>query len=224
MNDERIVSLLSAQTAALSRIAIALETIAMTNAPAPNFIKSIEMYADFDFTTIGAVVKQYDQNGPTELEWGSYLWTRRSPQNKFGEAIWFSRAVGKDAEGNNKYARLITFKRMTEAEPLPRKVEALVENKKAEQPKQTAPSKPADGGSELDQHFGPNPRNPVSEKVYETIWPTTEVEFTAWLKTKSINGKETHRALGTDAKTYLRKNPGTTWADVAKTIAGTLGK
>lgn len=112
--------------AVLNRIAQALETIAMSNAPAPNFVKPIGAYATFDFTTIGAIVKARDSNGPTELEWGGYTWTRRSPQNKFGEAIWFSRAIGKDAEGNVKYARLITFKKMTEAEPLPRKVEAMI--------------------------------------------------------------------------------------------------
>ena len=140
-----------------NRIANALEAIALTNAPAPNFVKPIESYASFDFTAIGALVKGHDANGPTELEWGGYLWTRRSPQNKFGEAIWFSRATGKDAEGNVKYSRLITFKKLTEAEPLPRKVEALVENAKPVMPvKQAAPVEST--RSEIDEYFGPNPR------------------------------------------------------------------
>lgn len=108
----------------LKRIADSLEAIALTNAPAPNFVKPIEAYAQFDFTSIGALVKQVDANGPTELEWGGYLWTRRAPQNKFGEAIWFSRATGKDADGNVKYSRLITFKKLSEAEPLPSKVKS----------------------------------------------------------------------------------------------------
>lgn len=149
MNDYEMQSL-----AVLNRIAGALETIAMSNAPAPNFVKPIGAYAGFDYTSIGALVKASDANGPTELEWGGYLWTRRSPQNKFGEVIWFSRCIGKDADGTNKYARLITFKQMSEAEPLPRKVEAIVEKKNGQKPQPT--SEPE--RNELEDYLGPNPR------------------------------------------------------------------
>lgn len=213
MTDERLISLLAAQTASLNRIALALEAIALTNAPAPNFVKPIELYADFDFTAIGASVKGRDANGPTELEWGGYLWTRRSPQNKFGEAIWFSRATGKDPEGQVKYARLITFKKLTEAEPLPRKVEAIVEKPAAPTPVSPPTATTA---SELDEYL-PRPPQPA------IAWPTTEAEFTTWLKAKGINGKETHSALGMDAKGWMRQNR-KGWADVAQTIAAVLGK
>jgi hypothetical protein len=111
----------------LNRIASALETIAMSNAKAPNLQRPIESYANFDFDSIGAQVKSADQFGATALDWGGFIWTRRSPQNKFGEAIWFSRAIGKKEDGSNEYARLISFKKFGEAEPLPRKVEAIVE-------------------------------------------------------------------------------------------------
>jgi hypothetical protein len=49
---------------------------------------------------------------------------RRSPANKFGEAIWFSRCTGKDENGENKYEKLITFKPTSKiaVEPLPEKV------------------------------------------------------------------------------------------------------
>jgi len=234
MNDERIISLLAAQTAALGRIAVALETIAMTNAPAPNFVKPIAAYANFDFSTIGAGVTQYDANGPTELEWGGYAWTRRSPQNKFGEAIWFSRSIGKDADGNIKFSRLITFKKMSEAEPLPRKVEALVEKSSTPAkpaasalPKSSVPAEAAsaksseptlspEGEAELEKYFGPNPR------MVET-WPTTESEFGSWLKSRGWNGKETHTVLGTDSKSWLKMNAGKSWSDIAKTVSSVLG-
>lgn len=194
----------------LNRIAVALESIALTNAPAPNFVKPIAAYADFDFTAIGALVRQRDAHGPTELEWGGYLWTRRSPQNKFGEAIWFSRATGKDAEGNVKYVRLITFKKMGEAEPLPRKVEAMVERKAPnEQPEKAA------APSELDVHFG---TKKITDTVDEPVWPKSEAEFILWLKAQGLNGKETYQALGADANTWLRKNPQMSWADAARQV------
>jgi hypothetical protein len=59
--------------------------------------------------------------------------------------------------------------------------------------------------------------------ISEPTWPTTEAEFMGWLKSKNLNGQATHAALGTDAKGWLRLNAGKTWADVAKTIAATLG-
>lgn len=120
--EAKYIQLLAAQVSALSRIAIALETLAQANAPAPNFVKPIDAYKDFDFTAIGAKVVARDRLGATAVEWGGYQWTRRSPSNKFDVAIWFSRPNGKDAEGNVKYIRLITFKKMTDAEEIPAKV------------------------------------------------------------------------------------------------------
>jgi len=79
-----------------------------------------------------------------------------------------------------------------------------------------------DGGSELDKYFGPNPRTAQPELPID--WPTNKATFEAWLKAKGINGQETRSALGTDAASWLRLNAGSTYADVAKTVAGTLGK
>lgn len=121
--DEKYTILLSAQVAALNRIAIALETLAMANAPAPNYAKPIESFGGFDWSSIGAVAHACDKNGATEVNWGGYTWTRRSPSNKFGEAIWFSRPLGKAEDGSVKYARLITFRKFSDAEPLPAKTE-----------------------------------------------------------------------------------------------------
>lgn len=126
--DERMITLFAALVNNTDRIARALEQLAMSNAKEPNFSKPIESYRDFDFETIGATIKARDEHGATALEWGGFIWTRRSPQNKFGEAIWFSRPLGKKEDGSVDYARLITFRKFTEAEPLPRKVEAIIES------------------------------------------------------------------------------------------------
>jgi len=111
MNDEKtMIQLQAATVAVLHRIATALEAIALSKAPAPNFVRPISEYAEFDFNAIGAKVAAHDRHGPTMLEWGGYQWTRRSPSNKFGSAIWFSRPIGKDETGV-RYARLIQSKR-----------------------------------------------------------------------------------------------------------------
>lgn len=107
----------------MTRIADALERLARGSEPEePNHIKALDQFAVFDWATIGASIVQSDQFGPTHVEWNGMLWTRRSPQNKFEGAIWFSRASGKDADGNVHYLRLITFREIKDADPLPAKV------------------------------------------------------------------------------------------------------
>lgn len=79
---------------------------------------------------------------------------------------------------------------------------------------------PAEPASELAEFFGPNPEvtAATSDPERTTSYPTTEAEFTAWLKERSINGKETYQALGTDAKSWLKKNTTMTWGDVARQV------
>ncbi len=106
--------------ALMGQIAGSLTGILETMRPeAPNYKKALKVYRGFDWSHIGAEVVKTDEEGPVAVEWGDNVWTRRSGQGKFGKAIWFSRASGKDAEGNILYARLITFKDYAEAEPLP---------------------------------------------------------------------------------------------------------
>ena len=71
--------------------------------------------------------------------------------------------------------------------------------------------------SELDKYLGPRTVQPELPSM-----PATETAFTAWLKERGINGLETRNALGTDAKTWLKKNPQLTWADVARQIEASL--
>lgn len=112
------------QMTALERIADVLERIAPTQQPAPNYQYPLESFAEFSWGQIGAEVVQRDQYGAAIVNWRGQQYVRRSPSNKFGEAIWFSRCIGKDDNGENKYERLVTFRPLSkfEVEPLPEKV------------------------------------------------------------------------------------------------------
>lgn len=89
----------------------------------PNYQHDLKAFSRFDWLAIGATVMERDRYGVSAVSWGGHEYKRRSPQNKFGEAIWFSRCTGKDDRGENEYKRLITFKReISKAEPLPERV------------------------------------------------------------------------------------------------------
>ncbi|MCI0661469.1 MAG: single-stranded DNA-binding protein, partial [Acidobacteria bacterium] len=103
-----------------------LRQIAISSNPAPNYQRPLSEYAGFDWASIGATILNRDDDGVTAVEWNGQVFTRRSPNNKFAEAVWFSRCVGKDAEGNNKYARLISFKAVSEAEPIAAKAKKAI--------------------------------------------------------------------------------------------------
>jgi DdrB-like protein len=105
----------------LDEIESHLRQIAISNNPAPNYQRQLSEYPTFDWTSINATVLGEDGDGATTVEWAGQVFTRRSPSNRYGEAIWFSRCVGKDLDGNNKYVRLITFKAPAEASPIPEK-------------------------------------------------------------------------------------------------------
>ncbi|MFN6460805.1 MAG: single-stranded DNA-binding protein [Nostoc sp. DedVER02] len=111
----------------LLRIADALERIAPLTPKGPDYQYPIEAFPNFDWESIGAVVVQQDQYGAGVVSWGAKDWVRRSPANKYGAAIWFSRATGQDDKGETTYERLITFKpRNTSVEPIPPKVANLI--------------------------------------------------------------------------------------------------
>jgi len=95
-----------------------LRQIAVSSNPAPNYKRPLSDYQNFDWASIGATVLKEDSEGVTEVEWNDQVFKRRSGNNTFGAAIWFSRAVGKDLEGKNKYVRLITFNVPSESEPI----------------------------------------------------------------------------------------------------------
>ena len=102
----------------LTRIAIALELMIPQKA-APNYQLELQNFTTFDWSSIGAKVAERDSGGASAILWRNNIYVRRSPTNKFGDAIWFSRCTGRDEKGANQYERLITFKAMSNATPLP---------------------------------------------------------------------------------------------------------
>ena len=103
-----------------------LREMAVSSNPAPNYRRPLSDYRYFDWASIDAIVLKEDRDGATEVEWNGQAFTRRSPENKFDAAIWFSRCVGKDADGNNKYVRLITFKAPAESGPIGAKAKKAI--------------------------------------------------------------------------------------------------
>lgn len=114
--------------AVLASIAESLQALAdaQTKEP-PNLQRRLEEYASFDWSSIAAAVLEQDQDGPTVVEWRGQRFTRRAPQNKYGLAIWYSRAIGKDEDGGVHYARLVTFKDQAEAERIPAKARTALQ-------------------------------------------------------------------------------------------------
>jgi DdrB-like protein len=109
---------LSQQTQLLDRLVRIVEA----RQPAPAYLRGIDEFEQFDWSEIDAAVTQTDADGVAIVTWRGHQYVRRSPSNKFSPAIWFSRAVGKDDSGENRYERLITFKELAEPEPLPNRV------------------------------------------------------------------------------------------------------
>lgn len=117
---QTLLAMLSQQTLVMERLANAVERLGKDTA-APNYTCPLEDFKTFNWESIGGSVERSDQYGPAIVSWGGQQFIRRSPTNKFGEAIWYSRCVGKDETGENRYERLITFKPLSkiEVEPLP---------------------------------------------------------------------------------------------------------
>lgn len=143
-------------------------------------------------------------------------------------------AVAMKVAGNDKQPIRILKQRPAATSIVPATGEIVEPSSAAEQPEPVGNDLPlpvgegkgeggrGEGGSELDKYFGPNPRTAQPELPID--WPTNKATFEAWLKAKGINGQETRSALGTDAASWLKLNPGRTYTDVAKTIAATLAK
>jgi hypothetical protein len=118
------------QMVALECIASAIQQLVPVNTAAPNYQRPLETFTSFDWESINATVERSDQYGAAIVSWRGLQFVRRSPSNKFGEAVWFSRCTGKGEDGENKYERLISFKAVSkvEVEPVPEKVSRLMQN------------------------------------------------------------------------------------------------
>ena len=121
---DQLLEIQNRQMLALERLADAVERLTPTTTVAPNYHRPLESFANFDWGSIGATVERSDQYGAAIVSWREFQFLRRCPSNKFGEIIFFSRCVGKDESGENKYERLISFKPVSkvEVEPVPAKV------------------------------------------------------------------------------------------------------
>jgi hypothetical protein len=112
--------------ASLQGVESHLRQIAISSNPAPNYQRPLSDYPGFDWLSIGATVLKEDGDGVAAVEWNGQVFTRRSPHNKFDAAVWFSRCIGKDTDGNNRYARLISFKAVNDAEPIAAKARKAI--------------------------------------------------------------------------------------------------
>lgn len=138
MNDQQ-TQLLQAILAELKQLNAAVKG----RQPAPNYQYPLHRYTDFDWSSIGAEVTERDRNGDAvAVNWQGRTYTRRSPQNRFDPAIWYSRLL--DSEGDKaRYERLVTFKDF-EVEPLPGKVaDALQSHPRQQQQQSSQPRQPA---------------------------------------------------------------------------------
>jgi ssDNA-binding DdrB-like protein len=112
--------------ASLEGIESQLRQMAISSNPAPNYQRPLSEYPTFDWSSIGAIVLNRDDDGVTAVEWNGQVFTRRSPSNKFPEAVWYSRHLGQDVDGNKRYVRLITFKVLSDAEPIAAKAKKAI--------------------------------------------------------------------------------------------------
>ena len=122
-----IYKLLQDNNRLLERVAKSLEE-AEARKEAPNYQLHLEEFATFNWASIGAVVERVDEQGAAIVDWKGKRFIRRSPTNKFGAVIFFSRCIGKDEQDKNKYERLCTFKSLdqVEVEPISNKATKLI--------------------------------------------------------------------------------------------------
>jgi hypothetical protein len=125
--DKKLEDLFNSMERSLERIALALES-GMRDRAAPNYQASLEDFHNFNWEEIGAAIEKVDNYGVATVLWGGNRFLRRSPENSYGTAIYFSRCTGKDESGKNQYERLITFKPQSEVKvrPISREAEGLL--------------------------------------------------------------------------------------------------
>jgi hypothetical protein len=112
--------------ASLQGVESHLRQMAVSSNTAPNYQRPLSEYPTFDWSSINATVLNRDDDGATSVEWNGQVFTRRSPSNKFDAAVWFSRHLGQDSDGNKRYARLISFRALNDAEPIAAKAKKAI--------------------------------------------------------------------------------------------------
>lgn len=82
-------------------------------------IYPLHSFSSFDWAANGFTVTEEDDDGPTHVAYEKRSYTRRNSSNKFGDAIWYSRSIGKDPDtGTPLYSTAIKFRRSTPVDPI----------------------------------------------------------------------------------------------------------
>ncbi len=115
------------QLTALEKIAAALEMLTPEKST-PNYRYDLKKFPTFDWSSIHAEVERKDRYGAATVIWQGKRYVRRSPENGFGAAIFFTRCIGKSENGHNQYERLITFEALNnlQVRPISREAEAEI--------------------------------------------------------------------------------------------------
>jgi hypothetical protein len=121
---DQIITELKAQKGLLADISKQLQMMLATG-PGPAYRRPLADYHTNWCTDISAHIISKDPRGPNEVAWGGHRWKRRTASGKFGKAIWFSRATGKNGD-DTSYTRLITFKDLDPPEPMHPEVVAAI--------------------------------------------------------------------------------------------------
>lgn len=121
--------------AVLGRIAGALEGAAQRdNAHDDTLVFPLGDYPSFDWAKIGATVVQSDEFGVSVIRAANGRMATRRTNEKFGTEIWFSYAIGKNADDTPKYQRVIEFREIKPPEPIGRKTEQALKTAKPTSP------------------------------------------------------------------------------------------
>lgn len=86
----------------------------------PHYEKSLAEYPNFDWSSIEAKIIDRDEIGVSKVEYKNSIYRRTLPENKFVEAIIFSRYEAGEPQ------KLITFRTFESAQPVSRKVVRLL--------------------------------------------------------------------------------------------------
>jgi hypothetical protein len=103
-------SILHSIAETLRKVESHLRKIALAHIPAPDYYRPLDVYPTFDWSSIDAIVVDQDDYGyVTAVEWNGQVFARRFSEDFLHPAVWFSCRTGRDANGDGRYFRLITF-------------------------------------------------------------------------------------------------------------------
>jgi hypothetical protein len=199
MNDtqaERLLSLLGNIAASLERLSAGEQDPEAV----PEWTYPIENFATFNWQLHDITILATDDDGPTLVQWNGKTFKRRNPENAYGPAIWFSRCVGKSADGKNEYAKLLIFKTMADKiRPVSREVEKLI----------AAAPKPAPAPAPVPPPPPAAPPKPAPKPAPEPPPSRTDAEIAAAFEAlQSASATVTERAAAAREARTANEQPG----------------